>query len=804
MKPKHLFLIFLTFPSFAVLSQGFTVSGTVKDATNLPIAFANVYILSVVDTTLVKGASADEDGFFSIDNIDPATYFIRGSYIGKFSNMTPIDITQNVKIGSLIIDVDAEMLDEVVVTGKQPTLQRQADRVVFNVENTVVSEGNSWEILKNTPGVISMQNDFLIRNQSATIYLNDRKVQLSSSEIKDLLEGLSGAAIKSVEVIPNPPARYEAEGGPILNIITTRAIAPGYKGSVTGNYTQAIFPKYAIGTSHYYKSEKLSLFGNYTINPRKEFKDDDYRVNFINEENAIFSRWQTDFNKTTRSLAQNANFIMDYFINDRNSINLTTNMVFSPNRTFKNHIGTQMRNAQNQLDSTLNSTSDVRTDNTNFAMDLTYKHLPKKEGASLTLNGHFTSFHEKSSQSVSSDYFNPTGNFIRNFSFYTDSQQRVDIVTGQLDYISPLGGLIMETGAKFSAINSRSGIDFFNILGTTPTLNTEFSDDFLYDETVWAGYLSMLKDWEKWSLKAGVRGEYTDVEGKSLVLATENIQNYFELFPTFYVLYTASEDHSFSFDYRRKLQRPKYQDLNPFRYFVNENDFFVGNPNLQPNFSHNFNLNYTLKGEYFFDIYYRDNGNYISDLSFQDNQNLTVRQIRQNVLESTSYGFDFTYSKSVTNNWYVYSYMSVFHEDETFLAVESNDVAFTNSVNGFYGSINNYLTLSKDGTFTGDLALTYLSSFLQGSYVMSSTTNLNVGLRKSLWKKKAVVSVAAEDLLGKANPTFTSRYLNQDNSYLAVPETRFVRFGFTYNFGNFRLEDNERGIDKIERDRLSN
>ncbi len=803
MKPKHPILILLVFSSLSIFGQEVTVSGTVKDATNLPIAFANVYLLSIIDTTLVKGGSADENGFFVIENIVPATYFIRGSYIGKFSNMIPIDITQDVKIGSLIIAVDAEALDEVVVTGKQPTIQRQADRVVFNVENTVVSEGNSWEILKNTPGVISMQDDFLIRNQSATIYLNDRKVQLSSSEIKDLLEGLSGVAIKSVEVIPNPPARYEAEGGPILNIVTTRSIAPGYKGSVMANYTQAVFPKYAFGTSHYYKSDKLSLFGNYTINPRKEFREDDYLVNYINDENDIFSRWQTDFNKVTRSLAQNANFITDYYIDDNNSVILTTNMVFSPNKTFKNQIQSEMRNAQNQLDSTLTSASDVRTDNTNFAMDLTYKHIPKKEGASLTLNGHFTSFNEDNTQSVSSDYFNPTGNFIRNFSFFTDSRQRVDIITGQLDYISPVGSLIMETGAKYAVINSRSGIDLFNILGTTPTLNTDFSDDFIYDETVWAGYLSLLKDWEKWSLKAGVRGEYTDVSGRSIVLDTENLQNYFELFPTLYVLHTASDNHSFSFDYRRKLARPKYQDLNPFRYFVNENDFFVGNPNLQPNFSHNFNLNYTFKGEYFFDLYYRDNGNYISDLSFQDNQNLTLRQIRQNVLESTSYGFDFTYSKSVTNNWYLYSYISIFHEDETFLAEESGNVAFTNSVNGFYGSFNNYLTLSKNGTFTGDIALTYLSSFLQGSYIIGSTTNLNVGIRKSLWNKRAVLSLVAEDLLGKANPTYTSRYLNQDNSFLVRPETRFVRLGFTYNFGNFRLEDNERGIDKIERDRLN-
>ncbi len=803
MKHRLPLLICLSFVPIILFGQGFTISGSVKDDTNAPIPFTNVYLLKVADTVMVKGASADENGFFSIENIVPDIYFIRASYIGKFSNLTPLDITKNLNIGSLIIEVGAELLDEVVVTAKQPTMERKADRLVFNVENSVVSEGSSWQILKNTPGVISMQDGFLIRNQQATIYLNDRKVQLSPSEVKDLLEGLSGGAIKSVEVIPNPPSRYDAEGGPILNIITTRNVAAGYKGSANGTFTQAVFPKYALGTSHYFKSEKLNVFANYTINPKKEFKDDEYHINFIDGNNTIFSRWDTDFNKVTRSAAQNANVILDYAFDDRNSVNVSSNLVFSPNKSFHNNLDTEIRNGQNQLDSTLTTTSRLDNDNTNIAVDLSYKHIPKKEGASLTLNAHYTAFNEDQVQRVSSDYFNPSGDFIRNFSFFTDSRQIVDIVTGQLDYITPLGGATWETGAKFSSIYSRSGIDFFNLQGSDQIFNPQFSDDFIYDEKVWAGYLSMVKNWEKWSLKAGVRGEYTDVVGESLTQDTENIQNFFTLFPSLYVLYAPAEDHSFAFDYSRKLQRPKYQDLNPFRYFVNENDFFVGNPTLQPNFSHNFNFNYTFKGTYFFDVYYRDNGNYISDLSFQDNQNLTLRQIRQNVSESTSYGLDFTYSKSVTHFWYLYSYMSVFAEDETFLAVESNNQPYTNKVEGIYGSFNNYLTLSKDGTFTGEVALTYLSRFLQGNYVLGPSTNLTLGLRKSLWEKRAVLSVATEDLLGEANARLTSRYLNQDNGYFAQPETRFVRFGFTYNFGNFRLEDNQRSIDKTERDRLA-
>jgi hypothetical protein len=461
-----------------------------------------------------------------------------------------------------------------------------------------------------------------------------------------------------------------------------------------------------------------------------------------------------------------------------------------------------MRNAQGVMDSTLVSLSDVENDNTNLAVDLSYTHRFKREGTSLSLSGHYTSFDKQQGQGVSSDYFDNAGTFLRNYSFYTDSDQRITIVTGQADYTTVFGKVTMEGGGKYSNINSSSGIDFYDLMGGTRTRNTGLSDDFDYDETVIAGYLTMVGNWEKWNVKAGVRGEQTNVEGRSLSLADTQVQDYFELFPSFYALYTPSDNHSFSFDYRRKLTRPRYGDLNPFRYFLTENDFNVGNPGLRPNFSHNFNLNYSHKGTYFFDVYYRENGAYISTLSFQDNDNMTLRQIKQNVLESTSYGMDLTYSKSVTANWFLYAYTSLFHEDETFLAVESGNVAATNNVEGFYLYLGNYLTLSKDGTFTGELGLTYLSRFLEGSYKMGETTNLTIGLRKSLWKNRASFSVAVEDILDRANGQLFSKYLNQDNSYHALRETQFVRVGFTYNFGNFRLEDNKRSVDKMERDRI--
>ncbi len=391
---------------------------------------------------------------------------------------------------------------------------------------------------------------------------------------------------------------------------------------------------------------------------------------------------------------------------------------------------------------------------------------------------------------------------MRNFSFLTQSNQDIEIYTGQADYIDTFGRLSLESGAKFSNINSRSGLDYFNVMGSTQTMNSSLSDIYDYDETVFAGYITMVQNWDRFSLKAGLRGEQTNVEGKSMSVVETNVQDYFELFPSLYLLYTHSDNHSFSLDYGRKLSRPKYQDLNPFLYFLNENVFNQGNPNLRPNFSHNFNFNYTYKGEYFLDVYYRDNGNFISPLSFQNNQNQTVREVRQNVLESTSYGLDFTYIKSITNNWFLIGITSLFHEDETFLAIESGNIPVTNEVEGVFLWLGNNLTLSKDGTFTGELGLNYVSKFLLGSYVISETTNLTFGLRKTLWNNRATISLSAEDILGRANGTLTSKYLNQDNSYSPRPETQFIRFGFTYNFGNFGLKESKRTIDKIERDRL--
>ncbi|MGY8915105.1 MAG: carboxypeptidase regulatory-like domain-containing protein, partial [Flavobacteriales bacterium] len=335
MKFSFFVLIMPLIMPLCLSAQTYEVSGAVKDRNNEAVGYANVLLLQVSDSAVVLGTSTDEVGRFIISNVQPNTYFLKASYIGSSSNLIGIDVKQNIAIGSIIIEDSSIDLDGVEVIVKKPTVVRKSDRLVFNVENTVASSGNSWDVLRKTPGVIMVNDQLKIKNQTPTVYLNNRKVQLTNTEIKNLLEGVSGTNIKSVEVIMNPPASYDAEGGPILNIITSKNITPGYKGSINGDFIQAIYPKYSLGTSHYLKTEKLSVFANYSISPRKEYKDNNGYINFI-DDNGVFARWQTDFNRTTRSAAQNANLILDYTIDDKNSLNITSNLAVSPNKTFDN------------------------------------------------------------------------------------------------------------------------------------------------------------------------------------------------------------------------------------------------------------------------------------------------------------------------------------------------------------------------------------------------------------------------------------------------------------------------------------
>ncbi|MCQ0112957.1 outer membrane beta-barrel family protein [Zhouia amylolytica] len=791
---KLLGLVFV-FIAYSGNAQKYSVQGKVVSDEQKALIYANVFLLKNTDSTLVKAVSSNEHGAFEFTQIEPGNYILKSSYVGYTDYAQPLVIANSVQGLQLLLTKNVQELEGVVVN--QPTIERKSDRLVFNVENTSLSELSSYDILKQTPGVIVTNGSILVKNSSAEVYINDRPVYLTGSELNSLLTNYSGSNIKSVEVITNPSAKYDAEASTIINITTAKSISIGYKGSVEGRWTQAVFPKYTLGTSHYYKNDFVNAFLNYSYNPKKQYKHDNSYVNWF-DGNTPNGQWESDFRKVTRSYAHQLSTILDFTLGAKSDISLSSNILHSPNTKLANDIRTDVYDANEQLASYFNTDSDLDNDRSNVSVTLDYELKIGEKGATMNLVSDYIYYKDAQNQFLETNYYAVDNTFTGTDSFDFYAEQKNDIYTQGLDFSIPSEASSFETGVKYSAIKSNSLV---NYSGDVVPLNT-VDDQFKYTENVYAGYAQFNKEWEKWSLSTGLRGEYTDVEANSIALGDINTQKYFELFPTSIITYVPSENHQYSMSYKRSLERPKYGSLNPYRYYYNEDQYIGGNPSLTRAIENKIALDYTYKGQFIFSLYYQHVNNNLSKLVFQENENQILYESYYNIDHEFQYSLDFTYYGYVNSWWYLYTYMSGFYLENEFVALESGGVREQNHTMGYLGQAYNQFSLAKDGTLNANMTLYYLSNFIQGSYHFKNQFYVDLGLTKSLWNKRATVSLNIADIFNTNQVWIRSQYLNQDNAYKSMAENRNITLGFKYKFGNFRLADNNRETKSEEQERL--
>ena len=795
-------LCLISLLSFNSYSQHY-LKGVVVDENQKVVPFANVILLNASDSTSVyKGSVSNEDGSFLMEDVEENNYLLEIRFVGYKEFLRKIEFNENTNLKKLVLVEVASGLDEVTINAKRPTISKSIDRITFNVENSILSSGNSYEILKRTPGVIVSQGQLLIKNKPADVYINDRKVYLTAQELQQLLEGFSGENVKSIEVITNPPAKYDAEGGSILNIITSKNLSIGYKGSINASNTIAIKPKYSVGTSQYYKTDWLNAFASYNYNSRTDVKQDLGKINFFDPAGNIDSRWEDEFNKETKRESHSLSTILDFNLSEKSKLSLSANILVTPKANSNINGSTEIYNAQRQLDSSYTTKSRLENDGDNFLLNATYSTSLGENGSTFSAQANYIKFNDDQTQGLSTRYFSNSGDLLNDNSFYTISNQSTDIYTGQVDFTSTIAGLASEYGVKYSGINSNSGLDFFDTNTGNNKLVDALSDEFDYNENIFSGYMSFTKDWDTWSIKGGLRGEYTDIDGQSNSLGIVNTQNYFQLFPTFYLMHMLGENHSFGLDYSRRIIRPRFQSLNPYRYFLNENNYQLGNPNLKPGIANKISLNYTFKNKLSFDLYWDRTDDDTAMLPFQNNENRTLRSISDNLRYAQQFSFDVSYYEYVKDWWYLYIYNSVFKFENEFVAYESDNQIVQNETTAVYLSASNYLTISKDGTFTGNISATYFSDLIAGSYDFEeSQYAVSLGLRKTFYDDRLSLTINVEDLFDTHNIPLRSKYLNQDNTFYAKPESRMIRFGVLYKFGNFKLRDNQRALDAEENER---
>ncbi len=779
-------LLFCTLSNAQQLLQG-----TVKNRDDQNVPYATALLFKMPDSTFYKGTTTNDNGRFTMENIAAGSYTLAISSIGYTT------LTQKLILENNVLDLDltllpaTQSLDGITITAKRPVIEKRPDRLIFNVENSSLSTSNAATILKSTPGVFEMNGSYMVQNAPAVIYINNKRVYITADELNALLTGYSGDNVKNVEVITNPSANYDAEGVSVININTSKQISLGYKGSINGSYTIDEFAKYQIGTSQFYKNDWINVYGNYNYNPRKDLKIDQAQVGFFNQDGSRSSRWFTDFEKITRSDAHNLNTAIDFTLNASNEINISANYNANNNQDISTDVETFILPSGSMSFDGFNTDSNLGIDRTTGFVNTGYTNSFNEGSGQFTVEGNYIFTDRNQTQDLLSTFFDVNGATASTNSFFTDANQEIDIYIAKADYENILGNYLFKAGVKWSDVSSTSGLDFTDTDGGTSIFNPALSDQFIYNENIYAAYAQIDRSWTQWSLIAGVRAEQTDVKGDSRSLGQVNTQNYFELFPNLALTNQYNENNSYTLSYRRSIERPRYESLNPFSYFINDNTVNTGNPNLQPSFTNKINLNWNIKNQYFFDLYYTRTDDALALLPFQDNQTNVLNTQNVNLNYEMQYSLDFATIQYLNQDIFAQFQTSLFYMENEFEAQQSGGVLQKNDVTGFFFQMMSRINLSKDRTFSVDVKTSYLSNILLGSYEFKNQLTSSLGFYKSIWNNRAVVTLDYNDIFLSQNQSLRSRYLNQDNEFLALPETNTIVLGFTYKFGNFRLRNNE-------------
>jgi len=800
MRIFYITLLFLS--TTTIWSQSFTLSGNIVDESNRPVAYSNILLLQAKDSTIVSGTTSDDNGKFIFNNVTSNNYILKASFIGYIDNYSSIIISQDTQIPTIILEESIEALSEIELVYKKPTLKREVDRLVFNVESTALSEGNLMEVLRSTPSVIVMDDAITVKGSQPTVYINDKKVHISSSEIVELLQGTSASNIKSVEVITNPPARYDAESGVVLNIVMAKNVISGYNGSVFSRVTQGVFPSANYGMTNYFKGENISFFANYSYGRQKIDRVDKETIDFSNNQ-----FWNTDIDRNTWVETHNANANFDWDINENTTLSAAANTQFVPyyKRLTKSKTEVLPNNPNNIAHFFSNNISrDVRH-NMGFDLDLVHKYSSK---AKLSFNSHYTNYDYRRKQGVTTDYFLGNSSFDSNNTFKTRSDQATEIFTSQADYFVPLSeSSTFEIGAKYSDITTNSEIKHYDIINNSSVKDPAKNDAFNYNEKVFAGYISYDKNWEKWTLSTGLRAEQTNIEAKSESVTENNNQNYLEWFPTANLGLQASEKLNIYVNYKRSITRPNYGHLNPFRYYLNDNTYVTGNPNLKPFFTDQYKLGFSINDVFVIETYYKKYKNNIFELPIQDNTNNTLAHTSVNINYTEEVGLDFEAYFDVTQKWSTYFGTSFYkyQDNATLFNSTFSKGKWTN-----YSILQNDFTFLKDNSLTANFTLTYVHKNVQGLQDVGTTIFTNFSIRKSMFKGKGILSLSISDLLNEQNFFVATELFDQGNpnyqkhtSYIDIDD-RYIRLGFRYKFGNTKLSTNERTSSVEERERLSN
>jgi iron complex outermembrane receptor protein len=784
--------ILLTFSLLAQTPAG-RISGAVADDDKKPIEAATISLLHAGDSSRVRQTVTDKAGRYAFDRILEGKYLISASSVGhNIRYSAPFEISaarSSISVGSLTLEAASKSLKEVSVVGKRPFIEQKADRMVVNVDASPSNAGSTaLEVLERSPGVTLDKDDniSLKGKQGVTVMIDNKPTYLSAAQLTSYLKSLPASAIDQIELMTNPSAKYDAAGNSgIINIKTRKNKTKGFNGSVNLTHTQGVYPKPSGSLNLNYRNGRANFFLNAGYSRWEGFQHLDIGRTYLNPGpdrvvNSIFNQG-TEIHFTNPSA--NLKLGMDYYLSNKT----TLGFVVSGFNNKENNLSTSnifLKNAGNTVDSMVESRSISNNTWKNGSVNLNFRHQFDSTGRELTADLDYVRYNSHSDQ-----HFN-------NITTYPSKDNRSEtILTGHLpgtiniytfksDYTHPLArDLKLEAGIKSGYVNTDNMANYFNLINNNPEVDTNKTNHFLYRENINAAYINLNKQYKKWGVQAGLRVENTNYSGHQLgngysVINRDSSfsRSYFSFFPTLYVSYQASGKNQFSVNYGRRIDRPAYQDLNPFLFFLDQYTYQAGNPYLQPQFSHNVELSHTYGGWLSTTLNYSYTKDFFSE-TFEQSGRATILR-NGNIGSRQNAGMAVSAQLHVTKWWMSVLYANVnYTRFKGFLYGEPIDVSATTLTL----NVNNQFTLPHG--FSAELSGWYRTKGVEGQVVIYSLGQATAAVSKKVMHDKASIKLGVRDLLYTNKPHGYLNFQQTEATFHNYRDSRQVSVTFSYRFG---------------------
>ncbi|WP_158991849.1 outer membrane beta-barrel protein [Mucilaginibacter sp. L196] len=771
-------------------TNGGKISGSVLDEGKKPLNGATVILLVAKDSTQVASQLAEPDGSFNFQNLKDNTYRVVATYIG-YKDYRSDNVTANqqnpVNLPAFILSPAGKTLNDVTVTAQRSYIQQKIDRTVVNVGALISNTGaNALEVLEKTPGVqVDADGNITFKGKSGVlVMIDDKPTYLSAANLATYLRSLPASSLNQIELMDNPPAKYDAAGNAgVINIKTKKNTTRGFNAVVSADFAQGHYGRMNESINLNYHVDKVNVFANLAYDQERTFRrleiDRDY---FDADGNQTSSLKDISYFRPT-SRNTNIKAGMDYYVSPKTTWGVVFTGTISPEHD-NSPVYSLLYGKNGELDSTINTQNTSKNKFDSKGINLNYTHKYDSVGRELTFDLDYIRDVSSGNQLFVNNTFLPDGTLTNSQTLSDNLPSTINIYSAKADYSHPLKGKAkLEAGVKSSYVNTNNAANYFNVVNGVSTIDYNNTNQFLYKENINAAYINFNKDFGRFSLQTGLRAENTNGDGHQLGNAEKAdssfVNHYTNLFPTAFLSYNldTAKHNVLVLSYGRRIGRPNYSSLNPFTFFVDEFTYFSGNPFLKPQFTDNYKLAYSFKSLFTVAVAY----DYTTDV-----QGETIHNIGDVFISTTgNIGQLKTLNFSVNTNlqpakwWTINLYAEVYNNNYQgqfytgYLSQSKNTLDFNGS---------NQFTISK--TWSAELSGFYDTGGAYGQFITLPKGMLNAAIQKKILNNKGSIKLNMRDILHTFSPSGTiTNIADASATFHNFLDTRVATLAFTYSFG---------------------